>query len=545
MLGSLPTANELVMSDLVDALIQERLFGFANGSREGEWYRVGRVRLRVRDGGAFQDIRFAGGPVLDGDRELTPDELLLMIARDEPRVKEVANEVRTAIEHARVTLGMKHSVSLLNSLDGERLAATRNRPFHPTARAAVGWTADELVRYGPMRRAPMGLDWVAVHKRLLKFGGGVGSDRFPEMLLGDSEREVLGQLSDDFRLLPVHPWQLDNVLRREFASELKTGMVCPVARGIGRFHPTASLRTLVCADPRLHVKVPLAVATLGVHRLLPPESLYNAERAEHMMRDLVRRDPVLSRCIVLCDEQTWCAWNGEETGTRSGQLSALLRRYPADVADAIPMGAFAAHEWDTLQKFVSRDPVAFFGELAGAFTEMALAFLRYGVLPELHGQNVLVTIRDGIPERFVLRDHDTVRLYPPWMAEAHLTDPQYSFQGTVSQSLRLDSADELIAYLQVLGFQMNLHGIADAVARHCGVTEQLVWRSARDAIVARLDQLDLPVQVERTLLDAPLWPGRQVLGWLLRHEWSSAVPGFTFQVSNPLVRSASAGKGGL
>jgi siderophore synthetase component len=540
--GSLLTATELVMSDLVDVLIQENLFGFADGSREGEWYCVGRLRLRVRDGGVFQDLRFAGGPVLDGDRELTPDELLLTIACDEPRVKELARDLRTAIEHARITLDNRHDLSLANQLAGERLAATRNRPFHPTARATVGWTGDELTRYGPMRSTPVGLDWIAVHRRALKFGGGAESDRFSELLLDHAEREGLGQLHDDFRLVPVHPWQFEHVLRRKFAAELNAGIVRLVARDVGRFHPTASLRTLASTDPTLHVKLPLAVATLGVRRLLPPDSLGNAECAEHMMRALLRRDPVLAKRVVLCEEQAWCGWGGDEADTRSGHLSALLRRYPAEVANAIPMAAFAANEWDTIQPFISTDPVTFFGELAGAFSEMALAFLRYGVLPELHGQNVLVTLRDGVPDRFVLRDHDTVRLYPPWMDKAHVPEPLYRFQPNVSQSLRLVSADELIAYLQVLGFQMNLHGIADALARHYGIAEHVLWQRVRDGILTCVNQLDLPGQVERALLHAPMWPSRPVLGWLLRHEWSSGVPGFTVCVRNPLVPSVSPGQ---
>jgi siderophore synthetase component len=541
MAGDLLVATELVMRDLIEALIQENLFGFADGDREGEWYRVGNLRLRVHDGGALQSLRFAGGPVVEGGRELTPDQLLLIVARDEPRVEQVAGDLRTAIDHAQVTLATKHSLSIGNSLAGERLMATRNRPFHPTARATVGWTTNELIQYGPMRRSPLGLDWIAVDAGALKFGGGAGSDRFPEFLLNEVERENIARLGDGFRVLPVHPWHFDHVLRREFASELETGILRPVGRGVGRFYPMASLRTLACPDPNLHVKVPLAIKTLGVDRLLPRESLDDAERAEHMMRALICRDSVLGKRVILCDEQTWCSWDGDKVGSRSGHLSALLRRYPAEV-EAIPMGAFAAHEWDTLQGFLPIDAVTFFGELAAAFTEMALSFLRYGILPELHGQNVLVTLKDGVPEKFVLRDHDTVRIYPPWMAEAQVADPGYRSQGNISQALRLGSADELIAYLQVLGFQMNLGGIADAIARHYDVPEHVLWQRVRDEVAACLQRLNLPAQVEQTLLHASVWPSRRVLDWSLKHDWSSGVPGFTFCVSNPLVRSCQIGR---
>jgi hypothetical protein len=102
MAGDLLVATELVMRDLIEALIQENLFGFADGDREGEWYRVGNLRLRVHDGGALQSLRFAGGPVVEGGRELTPDQLLLIVARDEPRVERATCEQRLIMRKSRL-----------------------------------------------------------------------------------------------------------------------------------------------------------------------------------------------------------------------------------------------------------------------------------------------------------------------------------------------------------------------------------------------------------------------------------------------------------
>ncbi|MGH2941903.1 MAG: hypothetical protein ACRDLN_03875, partial [Solirubrobacteraceae bacterium] len=70
----LSAAGELVMGDLVDALIQEGLFGFGDATPAdagGGWHRVrtsdgdgdGEVRLRLRECVALQRHRFARGPV--------------------------------------------------------------------------------------------------------------------------------------------------------------------------------------------------------------------------------------------------------------------------------------------------------------------------------------------------------------------------------------------------------------------------------------------------------------------------------------------------
>jgi siderophore synthetase component len=324
--------------------------------------------------------------------------------------------------------------------------------------------------------------------------------------------------------------------------------VRPVARDIGRFRPTASLRTLGSSAQTHHVKLPLGIATLGATRLLPPRYLDNGERGERLMRALVQRDPALRRRVSLCDERTWCGWDGDEFGDRPGHLAAQLRTYPAGVPGpgtlALPMAALAAHEWATLGPAIADDfdPVGFFGALSAAFSEVGLAFLRYGVLPELHGQNVVVTLREGLPERFVLRDHDTLRLHSPWMAAAGVPDPGYRVKPGAPQSLKLDSAEELIGYLQTLGFQVNLYGIADALGRHYGLEESVFWEQLRAVLEGCLADVELPEHVaavvRRQLLQAPTWPTRQVLGPLLRQGSSDGVsmPAAGGVGRNPLLR---------
>ena len=562
------------MADLVDALIGERLFGFGDAmpcesAQAGDgWYCVpvgdgdgdGDVRVRLRECAGLQRHRFARGPVLHGARELAAHELLRLITGAEsPAAQRISEDVRTAVEHARVTLAARHDLTPRpgDLLAGERLAATRGRPFHPTARAAAGWTAGELAAYGPMRREPLGLAWLAVRAECLRFGAGAGADRLADLLLDAADRDRLfaasAALGDGFCLLPVHPWQLEHVLPRTFAAELDAGLVRPIARAIGRFHPTASLRTLSSPVRGRHVKLPLGVATLGAARLLPPRYLDNGERAERLMRALLHRDPLLRRRVSLCDEQVWCGWAGDEFGDRPGQLAAQLRRYPPGVLDdpdpiAITMAALAAHEWGTLGPAIDAglDPVAFFGALAAAFAEVGLGFLRYGVLPELHGQNVVVTLRDGMPERFVLRDHDTLRLHRAWMDAAGVRDPGYRIKPGARQSLQLDRAQTLVGYLQTLGFQVNLYGIADALGRHYGVDEAVFWEQLRGALVGAIAELDLPGHVEvvvrRQLLDAPTWPARQVLGPLLAQGSRTGVsmPAATGELRNPLLAPVDA-----
>ncbi len=598
--------SDLVMRDLVDTLIQENIGAIADRAQPhppaalaretvqpGErWCRIelrgAWVCFRACPAGALQPYRLSRPPVWHGSspaarpRRLEPDELLALLAAgrcDLPYAQEVGADLRTAVQHSATVLAGRARLTAAQPRPGEliiaeRLAATRNRPFHPTARGTVGWTAGELARYGPMRQPPLGLDWVGVRRDRLRHGAGTGSERLHEMLLDEGGRARLadaidraGLDLDEVQPLPVHPWQFEHVLPTAYAAELASREVVPLARGLGGFHPTASLRTLATApETALHVKLPLGVATLGTARLLPPRYLDNGERAQRTMQQLIDRCPLLRRRVQVCDERTWCGWRHpsgtDEFDDRPGQLSAQLRVYPAGLFDdptrlVLPMATLAAHEWDVLgpaiggekfdnpkfdnPKFDATAAVEFFRRLAQTFCELGLGFLRYGVLPELHGQNVVVTLRNGVPDQFVLRDHDTVRLYPDWMRAEGVTDPGYRITPGAPQSLRLHCAEELLGYLQTLGFQVNLYGIADALSRHYGIDERTLWAQLRDAVVDALATVPLPVRVadlvEREVLHAPTWPSRLVLGPLLHRGRSGglSMPAGSGRVPNPLA----------
>ncbi|MPY77231.1 MAG: siderophore staphylobactin biosynthesis protein SbnC [Actinophytocola sp.] len=582
---------DLVLLDLIDTLLGENVAGAADAldadaagvpgvaCAEGErWCRIpatgGALIFRCRDGGPLQPWRLSRAPVWhvgDVERELAPAEVLGLLAdRDLPGYDVVTADLRAAVEHTEVTHAGWSTLAERTPqpgglLTGERLAETRNRPFHPTARAVSGWSSAELSEYGPMRQTPLALRWIAARRDRLRHGEDTTSDRIADVLLGRSEREQLSdamRTSDvdvnEYQPIPVHPWQFDRVLPAEWADEIAARDVVPLDCHLGRFRPTTSLRTLTSAsDPTMHVKLPLGVSTLGAARLLPPRYLDNGDKAQRTLRWLLGTDPTLADRVTLCDERTWCGWHAsavDEFTDRPGQLAAQVRRYPQGVVTndtiALPMAALAAHEWHHLAPALGvDDPVGFFREIATAYCAMTFALLGNGVLPELHGQNVVavfpaIHMSTAARPRFVLRDHDTIRLCPRWMAEAGTPDPGYRIKPGAPQSLCLDEPETLIGYAQTLGFQVNLYGIADAIARHYGLDERVFWRALADAVTVSIDAAAVRDDVRDTLravlLDAPEWPSRQVLGPLLHAGRGNGVsmPAATGSVPNPLLPMA-------
>ena len=525
----------LVLRDLLDAAVAEDVAGAGRaslgpgpGGRPGTWVRFrtgdgGCLAWRAGPGGVLQRTRYADGPVLAGAalREVTdPAEVLRLLAPDAPCVEIVARDVGTAVSHVLPV----PSDDLTEDV-GEALAAARGRPFHPTARAVAGWTRDDLERWGP--GATVALDWVAVRRDHLRLGTA-------PLDLPHAPDAPEGHVA-----LPVHPFDREHVLPAAFARELADGTVLPLARGVGAGRATASLRTLDLGDGR-HLKLPLGVTTLGSARLLGARSLDHGQRGERVLRDVLAADPELAARVAVADESAWAGFarpdGGDEFADRPGHLAAMLRRLPPPTGSVrVPLAALAAPAWDGPLAALG-DPEAVFAAVVEAVVGTGIGFLRHGVLPEMHGQNVLVELDAGHVTRLVLRDHDAVRVHPRWLS---VPDPAYRLAPGGTQSLRLDAPAALIGFFATLAVEVGLRGVVDALVRHTGTTEVPWWSVIRRAVQRAVAATRSPTvrgTLEAVLLDADTWPYRTVLRPLLDRGPSAgtSMPAGVSHVPNPL-----------
>jgi len=545
-------ATTLVLRDLLDAAVAEDLAGLgrarlapAPDGWPGPCVRLvlsdGRcVGWPARAGGVLQATRYVDGPVLVGApgqplREVSgPGELLELLAPDAPCREVVARDLATAVAHAVTVV----PTGELTEQVGEVLAAARGRPFHPTARAVSGWDADDLARWGPGQLVD--LDWVGVRRDHVRCGDGP-APRFPDG----------PEAPDTHVAVPVHPYDREHVLPAVFARELAEGVVVPLARGVGRGRATASLRTLDLGE-HTHLKLPLGVRTLGSARLLTARSLDHAQHGERVLRDVLDADPGLAGRVTVADETSWVGFarpdGSDEFHDRPGHLAAVRRHLPPPTGThRLPLAALAAPAWDGPLAALG-EPEAVFTAVAEAVVEVGVGFLRHGVLPEMHGQNVLVDIDGGaVPAgraplrsvsrvRLVLRDHDAVRVHPRWLS---VPDPGYRLAPGGSQSLVQDTPGALIGFFATLGLQVGLHGVVDALVRHTGTPEPRWWSVIRHAVEASVERTRSPVvrqTLHAALVDAETWPHRAVLGPLLERgpARGTSMPAGTTWVPNPL-----------
>jgi siderophore synthetase component len=552
-------AEQQIMLDLVNAALAEDLGGLVSrsGVRSHPDVPVGYPYLLESPQGLLipvtpgmtQRWRSPKGVVWAQGEQLGPEQFLaVLLGAQYPAetLSRLGAELRLAIRQTALGDEPRLLGGGLNAL--ERLAAWRDRPFHPTAKAKVGWDEDTYRRFAPECGAELTLQWIALrrdHVLTQTQGGPLERLLTPvEQAQVHSAMEQAGLAAHDYLALPIHPWQLAQVLPGELAPEIEAGICVPLEVAAGRYCPSSSLRSLAPAVQQgPHVKLPVSVESLGAIRSLPALYLQNGEKGQRLLAEAVTLDPELHQRLQLCDETAW--WAFWPAGThwwddRPRHLSCMIRRYP-QVPDAalVPMSALAVPAfWTTMS-----DPLSFFAAGAERFCDVVMRLLRLGIMPEIHGQNVLLLIQEGAVTGLVLRDHDTVRTYRPWLERAGLTDPGYIVKSGRPNSLYNDRPELLIAYLQTLGLQVNLGAAAQALGEACSVPEDRCWQTIETALQRAVEAVPWSMAdrrlVTETLFASGSWPFKQVLTPLLERTGSAgnAMPSGWGQAPNPFRRS--------
>lgn len=437
-------------------------------------------------------------------------------------------------------------------LSWEAVSCLKDRPFHPLARAK-DWDESDGAAYLPETGASFALHWVALPRDRVLTGS---RQTVSDLLLDGAQQEVLadraracGADSDAYLWLPVHPWQWER-LNRTGLSNLADCI--DLGTGPGSVMPTASLRSLaVIGRPSLHLKLALSVNALGAVRTLPPRYLHNGMLASAYLERLKQRDDWLAALLRLCDENDWCVLRQRDTlQAEPGELACMIRRYPT-VAGAtfIPMAALpATSAGGTLPAFdhlIGRAGPeskvwALFADIARALLELGLRCFAYGVMPELHGQNVVLAFQGQRIAALVLRDHDTLRICSPLMRAQGVAAPDYVIDRSTPNTLELNTPRELLAYLQTLAIEVNLYAILAALAERYRREESHGWHIVRTVLEDCLARVPLPNDIANEtrslLLDEPDWPFKQVLAPLLgRASFGTGMPSAMGRLSNPLL----------
>jgi len=329
------------------------------------------------------------------------------------RADEFCRRVENSCRNVAVYVGQSDPDAAMNGYLSSEQSLLYGHPMHPFPKNTIGFSEDEVRLYGPELRASFRLCYWAVRKDVY---GQEWVSEFSRLKPHDSVRahaeQLLGQERDEYELLPMHPWQYARVqsiaIVRAYMQERKLiplGACGPLA------YPTSSVRTVYIPVMRCNLKLPLDIQITNLKR---------NNNEEQMRRTLDAADYVLRHAAFAEEAHTRIAY----------EEGACTCRFGSDEWTKLFTVAYRPVEFDpqstyVLASLVEAPAVGEPSRLFGLMDRRDIDrwFRRYldisliplvriaeekGIHFEAHLQNSLLTLKDGMPHTFVVRDLEGV-----------------------------------------------------------------------------------------------------------------------------------------
>lgn len=400
---------------------------------------------------------------------------------------------------------------------------TEGHNLHPCGRGRLGMQPADLLLHDLEAQTWTDLILVAIRRERVESapdekGRDIGQllrAEYPKLDIAVRAHFQRYQLNPtDFLFVPVHPWQLVQVVYPLLAEEIAAGTVVPVPTARLASVPTSSVRTLLTerspTGQRLLVKTALDTLIGSTRRSISAHTTNNGPVYSRLLRQVIDREPELVKHIVLLDELAGASYRpaaqDPDPDRRSRALSALVRRdlsaylQPAELP--VPGCALPARapvtDSSLLLELVTRygrtrgekdlqsAGLRFAEEYAALLLPVSVILMtKYGIAVEAHLQNCIFTFVDAVPARLVLRDWGGMRIYPPRLRRHGLPLDPRPGAITVTDDVHVMRAKVLYTVLS-----NHLGEIIAHLVTRCGVNPRPVWRCIRTRLAQLLTNLE-------------------------------------------------------
>ena len=466
-------------------------------------------------------------------------------------------------------------------------------PLHPAAKVRLGLSPAEVLDASPEWGNVINLPVVALEAGYAaEFGiaerhnpGGRDSGALTALLLREhpqlgNELAARGGSAGDsngLTLLPLHPWQAAHVLENAYAPELRCGAIRLLrthipARPLISYRTVIPLHTLSTAWPS-HLKTSLSVRLTNALRGISPAAAHNGPVVSRLLKQILHREGYFGDRLHVMSEPAAAHFQptvpatppstalGAAQLSRSAALAVLARTNPEQGLSAdellIPVAALWARSPITgrpilaelldrvRQTLIDTGRPSTRGASAQCFARryaqvclppLLTLLTRYGIALEVHGENTVLVIRDGLPVRCIVRDFGGIRIHHERLTRAGLAVTLHP-----SSDIATCDANELRNKLYFALFVNDLSQLVQCLAR-CGEQPQAsLWRHFGS--VAHTTFADLatqPALADDATIDAEAllkrpWPNKALLTMWLRGD----VTDYTYlPIANPFATSS-------
>ncbi|OES44769.1 IucA/IucC family protein [Domibacillus iocasae] len=374
-------------------------------------------------------------------------------------------------------------------------------PFHPFPKNTLGFSEREVKQFCPELRTSFQLCYLAVRHDMFEEEWAVGEEKikWPETVK-EQARQLLNEKEEEYAILPVHPWQYENVLLVEDVQKyIKEGKLILLGRFGPDAYPTSSVRTVYVPEMNCNIKLSLNIQITNMMRNNNREQMRRTMDASNY---LLRQKSFQNESHTSISYETGvcgCRFENDETTklftivyrpihfdtTSTYVLSSLIETPAGEERSRLYslIGSHSVEEWFKRYLAISMIPMLCLAEKAGIHFEA-------------HLQNTLLTIKEGMPYEFIIRDLEGVSVNKEKAASNVDTDGPLFYTK--------EDAWARTSYYFVVN---HLGSMIHAIAKDAKKDEEYFWGIVNDVLVQ--EEKKSPNEYIRHLLTTPAFMAKK------------------------------------
>jgi siderophore synthetase component len=402
---------------------------------------------------------------------------------------------------------------------------------HPSTKAKIGLTPQNVIRYSPEFGNVTSLVFVALHKYVAFYK--IEENKQPNQIWYNDYPELVepfvatclrnGKDVEDYILLPVHPWQWEHIIRKMYSNEIEHGHLFSIPHFSIPTRPTLSVRTMspIGREKKYHIKLPLHVQMTSAVRLISPNAVQNGPELTRLLRQILKVENKFDGKLDIMGEHIGIRFKSNmvdemDYDNKSKNLAVLLRDNPLSLLhvdetaivgcallNSSPVSDKSLlleimdnfdnkHDSHTLEDNI----LLFFKKYIDVLLNSTIPLMtRYGIGLEGHFQNSLIVFQDNEPRRIIIRDLGGLRIDRKRLEK-------WGYFGEFHPDSAIIGMDHQEMHNKIIHtvFQNHIGELTLHLSNHFKLDESLLWKIVRDdcyKVFAKLkEDMDLKDEVD-------------------------------------------------
>ncbi|MGG5207632.1 IucA/IucC family protein [Chryseobacterium sp. MIQD13] len=378
-------------------------------------------------------------------------------------------------------------------------------PWVIVNKSRLGFSPADLEKFAPEAGENLKVLWLAAHKERSVFQSldHIDQETFYRSEIGDKlyqefQQKLINSRKSvqDYNLIPVHPWQWEHKLKIHFAGDIASGILILLGEGNDVYSPQQSIRTLFNTDypEKRYLKTAVSILSTGNIRGLSPKQMKIAPAITDWVKNLIKDDAYLeTKGTIFLGEEASIAYLHPQYSAISGVpyqynefLGALWREsafnYLKEDEEMFTMASLLFVDQKGIplvQAFAEKAGISikqWIKEYLDAYlTPLLHIYYTHSLCVTPHGENIMVVLKNGLPQRIVIKDFvDDIVLTP----EAREKLPDYLADGLIQSSNK-----ENVPLSILLGvFDAFFRYLSNVLHTYSNFQEETFWTLVHECI---------------------------------------------------------------